>query len=55
MNEGLGFEPAIAVDHLRVRDETLARIIDSVCLFRLQLIGASSIFARWRKRSSISS
>ena len=44
MNDGLGFEPAVAVDHLRVRDETLARIIDSVGPFRLQLIGASSIF-----------
>jgi len=45
MNEGLGFEPASAVDHLRARDETLARIIDSVGPFRLQPMGASSIFA----------
>ncbi|HEX9534161.1 MAG TPA: DNA-3-methyladenine glycosylase [Stellaceae bacterium] len=44
MNEGPGFEPAIAVDHLRARDETLARVIDAIGPFRLQLIGASSIF-----------
>jgi 3-methyladenine DNA glycosylase/8-oxoguanine DNA glycosylase len=44
MNEGLGFEPATAVEHLRASDETLARVIDSVGPFRLQLIGASSIF-----------
>ena len=44
MNEGLGFEPAIAVDHLRACDETLARVINTVGPFRLQLIGASSIF-----------
>jgi 3-methyladenine DNA glycosylase/8-oxoguanine DNA glycosylase len=44
MNEGLGFEPATAVEHLRASDESLARVIDSVGPFRLQLIGASSIF-----------
>jgi len=44
MNEGLGFEPATAVEHLRASDETLARVIDSVGPFRLQLIEASSIF-----------
>ena len=44
MNEDLGFEPAIAVDHLRTRDETLARVIDAVGPFRMQLIAASSIF-----------
>ncbi len=44
MNEGLGFEPAAAVEHLRASDETLARVIDTVGPFRLQLIGASSIF-----------
>jgi len=44
MNDGVGFDPAIAVDHLRAHDETLARVIDSVGPFRLQLIGASSIF-----------
>ncbi|HEX4185646.1 MAG TPA: hypothetical protein VHY78_07275, partial [Stellaceae bacterium] len=45
MNEGLGFEPAIALDHLRASDETLARVIETVGPFRLQLIAASSIFA----------
>jgi 3-methyladenine DNA glycosylase/8-oxoguanine DNA glycosylase len=44
MNEGLGFEPAIAVDHLRASDEILAAVIDAVGPFRLQPIGASSIF-----------
>ena len=44
MNEELGFEPATAVEHLRACDETLARVIDAVGPFRLQLIGASSIF-----------
>ena len=45
MNEGLGFEPATALDHLRASDETLARVIETVGPFRLQLIAASSIFA----------
>ena len=45
MNEGLGFEPAIAIEHLRASDETLARVIDTVGPFRLQPMGASSIFA----------
>ena len=44
MNEVLGFEPATAVEHLRASDESLARVIDSIGPFRLQLIGASSIF-----------
>jgi len=44
MNEGLGFEPATAVEHLRASDASLARVIDSVGPFRLQLIGASSTF-----------
>jgi methylated-DNA-[protein]-cysteine S-methyltransferase len=45
MNAGLGFEPATAVDHLRASDASLARVIDSVGPFRLQLIEASSVFA----------
>jgi 3-methyladenine DNA glycosylase/8-oxoguanine DNA glycosylase len=44
MNEELGFEPATAVDHLRTSDETLARVIDAIGPFRLQPMGASSIF-----------
>jgi len=45
MNEGLGFEPALAVEHLRAADASLARVIDVVGPFRLQLIEAPSIFA----------
>jgi 3-methyladenine DNA glycosylase/8-oxoguanine DNA glycosylase len=45
MNGGVGFDPAIAVEHLRAHDETLARVIDSVGPFRLQPMGASNIFA----------
>jgi 3-methyladenine DNA glycosylase/8-oxoguanine DNA glycosylase len=44
MNEDLGFEPVVAVDHLRAGDEILAGVIDAVGPFRMQLIGASSIF-----------
>ena len=45
MNDGLGFDPAVAVEHLRNSDPALARIIDVVGPFRMQLIEASSIFA----------
>src|SRR6202008_492379 len=45
MNEGLGFEPTKAVDHLRAQDDILAGVIDAVGPFRLQPMGASSIFA----------
>ncbi|HMD62979.1 MAG TPA: DNA-3-methyladenine glycosylase [Stellaceae bacterium] len=45
MNEGLGFEPATAVEHLRASDASLARVIDAVGPFRLQLIEAASVFA----------
>jgi 3-methyladenine DNA glycosylase/8-oxoguanine DNA glycosylase len=45
MNDGVGFDPAVAVDHLRVHDEILARVIDAVGPFQLQPMGASSIFA----------
>ena len=44
MNDGVGFDPATAIDHLRTHDETLARVIDTVGPFRLQPMGASSIF-----------
>ena len=44
MNEGLGFDPATAVDHLRSGDEILARVIAAIGPFRLQPMGASSIF-----------
>jgi 3-methyladenine DNA glycosylase/8-oxoguanine DNA glycosylase len=45
MNDGVGFDPAIAIDHLRASDETLARVIDGVGPFHLQPMAASSIFA----------
>jgi 3-methyladenine DNA glycosylase/8-oxoguanine DNA glycosylase len=45
MDEGFGFEPAKAVEHLRASDASLARVIDTVGPFRLQLIEAPSIFA----------
>jgi 3-methyladenine DNA glycosylase/8-oxoguanine DNA glycosylase len=45
MNHGLRFKPATAVEHLRASDPTLARIIDEIGPFRLQLIEAPSIFA----------
>ena len=45
MNDAVGFDPAIALDHLRASDETLARVIETVGPFRLQLIAASSIFS----------
>jgi len=44
MNVGLGFEPTVAVKHLRASDASLARVIDTVGPFRFQLIEASSIF-----------
>ena len=44
MNVGLGFEPTVAVEHLRASDASLARVIDKVGRFRLQLIEASSVF-----------
>jgi len=45
MKGGLGFDPATAVAHLRNADLSLARVIDAVGPFRLQLIEAASIFA----------
>lgn len=44
MNVGLGFDPTVAVEHLRGSDASLARVIDRVGPFRLQLIEASSVF-----------
>jgi len=39
-----GFDPAIAVEHLRASDEAMARLIDAVGPFRMQLKQARSIF-----------
>jgi 3-methyladenine DNA glycosylase/8-oxoguanine DNA glycosylase len=45
MKDGLGFEPTIAVEHLRASDASLARVIDAIGPFRMELIEAPSIFA----------
>jgi O-6-methylguanine DNA methyltransferase len=39
-----GFDPSAAVEHLRASDPTLARVIDKVGPFRLELNGTPSIF-----------
>src|SRR5206468_8080455 len=45
-NDGaLGFDPRVAVEHLRAADDVLARLIDTVGPFRLQLKPTSSTFA----------
>jgi O-6-methylguanine DNA methyltransferase len=41
---GLGFDPQVAVAHLRASDAALARLIDAVGPFRLQLQQAPSLF-----------
>jgi 3-methyladenine DNA glycosylase/8-oxoguanine DNA glycosylase len=41
---GLGFDPSIAIDHLRALDAALARVIDAVGPFRMRLKGTPSIF-----------
>jgi methylated-DNA-[protein]-cysteine S-methyltransferase len=40
----LGFDPAVAVGHLRSADAALARLIDAVGPFRLELRGTASVF-----------
>ena len=42
---GLGFDPELAVAHLRTSDPTLARAIDEVGPFRMRLRPAPSVFA----------
>jgi O-6-methylguanine DNA methyltransferase len=41
----LGFDPSLAVEHLRASDLTLARVIDEVGAFRMRLRPAPSVFA----------
>src|SRR5271163_487299 len=41
----LGFDPSLAVEHLRASDPTLARVIDTIGAFRMQLRPAPSVFA----------
>jgi methylated-DNA-[protein]-cysteine S-methyltransferase len=41
----LGFDPEIAIAHLRAADPTLARVIDEIGPFRMRLRPAPSVFA----------
>ena len=41
----LGFDPSLALEHLRASDAVLARVIDEVGPFRMQLRPAPSVFA----------
>ena len=46
MNDaGFGFDPDTAVEHLRATDATLARVIDEIGPFRMQLRPVDSVFA----------
>ncbi len=40
----LGFDPSVAIDHLRASDAVLARVIDAVGPFRMRLKGTPSVF-----------
>src|SRR5204862_220072 len=40
-----GFDPSLAVDHLRTTDPVLARVINEIGPFRMQLRPAPSLFA----------
>jgi len=44
-NASLGFDPGLAVEHLRASDSTLAGVIDGIGPFRMRLKPASSVFA----------
>jgi len=44
-NGGLGFDPDVAVAHLRAADPTLARVIDEIGPFCMQIRPAPSVFA----------
>ena len=44
-NGGLGFDPELAVAHVRASDPTLARAIDEIGPFRMRLRPAPSVFA----------
>lgn len=41
----LGFDPSLALEHLRASDAVLARVIDEIGPFRMQLRPAPSVFA----------
>jgi methylated-DNA-[protein]-cysteine S-methyltransferase len=44
-NGGLGFDPDVAVAHLRAADPTLARVIDEIGAFCMQIRPAPTVFA----------
>ena len=44
-DQALGFDPGLAVEHLRAADPVLARIIDEIGPFRMRLRPAQSVFA----------
>jgi methylated-DNA-[protein]-cysteine S-methyltransferase len=44
-NAALGFDPDLAVQHLRASDSVLARVVDEVGPFRMRLRPAPSVFA----------
>ena len=44
-NDALGFDPSLAVEHLRASDPVMARVIDEIGAFRMQLRPSSSVFA----------
>src|SRR5262245_24278604 len=41
----LGFDPSLALEYLRASDAVLARVIDEIGPFRMQLRPAPSVFA----------
>jgi methylated-DNA-[protein]-cysteine S-methyltransferase len=43
-DSGFSFDPLVAVEHLRTADPVLARLIDAVGPFRMQLAGTQSLF-----------
>jgi 3-methyladenine DNA glycosylase/8-oxoguanine DNA glycosylase len=49
MNDGLGFDPAIAIEHLSASDATLADVIADIGPFRMELDQAGTIFAALAK------
>src|SRR5216110_3152575 len=44
-DQALVFDPGLAVEHLRASDPVLARVIDEIGPFRMQLRPAPSVFA----------
>ena len=44
-DDALGFDPDLAIEHLRAADPVLARVIDEIGPFRMQLRPVNSVFA----------